>query len=114
MADQRVLQTGYDYKVYQYHLLGLAHHKAAATLYNSFNVLPLKNRIKMMNKKRTKEIGRTKYLLFLPLAALLLIISNIEAVARTTKNFTREVIQTVEKSTEQVTKAVDKYQNRPQ
>ena len=106
MADQRVLQTGYDYKVYQYHLLGLAHHKAAATLYNSFNVLPLKNRIKMMNKKRTKEIGRTKYLLFLPLAALLLIISNIEAVARTTKNFTREVIQTVEKSTEQVTKAV--------
>ncbi len=105
MADQRVLQTGYDYKVYQYHLLGLAHNKAAATLYNSFNVLPLKNRIKMMNKKRTKEIGRTKYLLFLPLAALLLIISNIEAVARTTKNFTREVIQTVEKSTEQVTKA---------
>ena len=105
MADQHVLQTGYDYKVYQYHLLGLAHHKAAATLYNSFNVLPLKNRIKMMNKKRTKEIGRTKYLLFLPLAALLLIISNIEAVARTTKNFAREVIQTVEKSTEQVTKA---------
>ncbi|WP_288508074.1 M56 family metallopeptidase [uncultured Bacteroides sp.] len=105
MADQRVLQTGYDYKVYQYHLLGLAHNKAAATLYNSFNVLPLKNRIKMMNKKRTKEIGRTKYLLFLPLAALLLIISNIEAVARTTKNFAREVIQTVEKSTEQVTKA---------
>ena len=105
MADQRVLQTGYDYKVYQYHLLGLAHHKAAATLYNSFNVLPLKNRIKMMNKKRTKEIGRTKYLLFLPLAALLLIISNIETVARTTKNFAREVIQTVEKSTEQVTKA---------
>ena len=105
MADQRVLQTGYDYKVYQYHLLGLAHNKAAATLYNSFNVLPLKNRIKMMNKKRTKEIRRTKYLLFLPLAALLLIISNIEAVARTTKNFAREVIQTVEKSTEQVTKA---------
>ena len=106
MADQRVLQTGYDYKVYQYHLLGLAHNKAAATLYNSFNVLPLKNRIKMMNKKRKKEIGRTKYLLLLPIAALLLIISNIEAVARTTKNFTREVIQTVEKSTEQVTKAV--------
>ena len=105
MADQRVLQTGYDYKVYQYHLLGLAHNKAAATLYNSFNVLPLKNRIKMMNKKRTKEIGRTKYLLFLPLAALLLIISKIEAVARATKNFARQVIQTVAKSTEQVTKA---------
>lgn len=32
----------------------------------------------MMNKKRTKEIGRTKYLLFIPLATLLMIFSNIE------------------------------------
>ena len=78
MADHRVLETGHDSKSYQYHLLGLAHHKAAANLSNSFNVLPLKNRIKMMNKRRTKEIGRTKYLMFLPLAALLMIISNIE------------------------------------
>ncbi|WP_300851820.1 M56 family metallopeptidase, partial [uncultured Bacteroides sp.] len=84
LADNRVLETGYDSKTYQYHLLGLSHHKAAATIYNSFNVLPLKKRIKMMNKKRTREIGRTKYIMFLPLAALLMIISNIEAVARTT------------------------------
>ncbi|MCR6508338.1 M56 family metallopeptidase [Bacteroides sp. KH569_7] len=82
MADARVLENGYDSKTYQYHLLGLSHQKAAATIYNSFNVLPLKKRIKMMNKKRTKEIGRTKYLMFLPLAALLLIVSNIETVAR--------------------------------
>lgn len=44
----------------------------------------------MMNKKRTKGIGRTKYLMFLPLAALLMIISNIEAVARTTKRLQRK------------------------
>lgn len=50
----------------------------------------------MMNKKRTRDIGRTKYLMFLPLAALLMIISNIEAVARTTKSIAKEVIQTVE------------------
>lgn len=106
LADQHVLQTGHDYKTYQYHLLGLAHHKAAATLYNSFNVLPLKKRIKMMNKKRTKKIGRTKYLVFLPLAALLMIVSNIEAVARTTKVFARDVIQAVERRTEQVTEAL--------
>nr|WP_302828972.1 M56 family metallopeptidase [uncultured Bacteroides sp.] len=96
MADASVLANGYDSKAYQYHLLGLSHHKAAATIYNSFNVLPLKKRIKMMNKKRTREIGRTKYLMFLPLAALLMIISNIEAVARTTKNIAREVIEAVE------------------
>lgn len=101
MADNRVIQTGHDYQSYQFHLLGLAHQKAAANLSNSFNVLPLKNRIKMMNKKRTKEIGRTKYLMFLPMAALLMIISNIEAVARTTKSIAREVIQTVEQVVEQ-------------
>lgn len=50
----------------------------------------------MMNKKRTREIGRTKYLMFLPLAALLMIISNIEAVARTTKEIALEVIEAVD------------------
>ena len=92
MADRRVLETGHDSKSYQYHLLGLAHHKAAANLSNSFNVLPLKKRIKMMNKRRTKEIGRTKYLMFLPLAALLMIVSNIEMVARTTEKFAKEMM----------------------
>ena len=95
MADSRVLETGHDSKSYQYHLLGLAHHKAAANLSNSFNVLPLKNRIKMMNKRRTKEIGRTKYIMFLPLAALLMIVSNIEIVARTTERFAKEVMEQV-------------------
>lgn len=92
MADHRVLETGHDSKSYQYHLLGLAHHKAAANLSNSFNVLPLKNRIKMMNKRRTKEIGRTKYLMFIPLAALLMIVSNIEMVARTTEKFAKKMM----------------------
>ena len=98
LADNRVLETGHDSKAYQYHLLGLSHYKAAATIYNSFNVLPLKKRIKMMNKKRTREIGRTKYLMFLPLAALLMIISNIEAVARTTKEMAKDVIEAVEEN----------------
>ena len=98
LADNRVLETGHDSKSYQYHLLGLSHYKAAATIYNSFNVLPLKKRIKMMNKKRTREIGRTKYLMFLPLAALLMIISNIEAVARTTKEMAKDVIEAVEEN----------------
>lgn len=53
-----------------------------------------------MNKKRTKEIGRTKYLLFIPLALALMIVSNIEAVARTTKSIAQEVMQTVEEQME--------------
>lgn len=40
-----------------------------------------------MNKKRTRAIGRTKYLMFLPLAALLMIVSNIEACTCHTKDY---------------------------
>jgi TonB family protein len=82
LADNSVLENGNDQKTYQYHLLGLSYHKNVATISNNFNVLPLKKRIKMMNKKRTREIGKAKYLLFAPLAATLLIASNIESVAR--------------------------------
>lgn len=46
----------------------------------------------MMNKRKTPEIKRTKYLVFLPLAALLMVVSNIEVVARTTKEFAKEVL----------------------
>ena len=114
MADARVLENGYDSKTYQYHLLGLSHQKAAVTIYNSFNVLPLKKRIKMMNKKRTKGIGRTKYLMFLPLAALLMIVSNIETVARTTKKIAVEVIEAVDPQTEQPAPEVQDPQVAPQ
>lgn len=85
LADRRVIEAGYDSKSYQYHLLGLTRNpQAIANLYTNFHVLHLKNRIRMMNKKRSRGIGRTKYLLFLPLGALLMLVSNIEAVARVT------------------------------
>ncbi len=114
MADARVLEHGYDSKTYQYHLLGLAHQKASATIYNSFNVLPLKKRIRMMNKRRTKEIGRTKYLMFFPLAASLMIVSNIEAVARTTKEIAAEVIEAVDTRMEPTTTKSSAPQVAPQ
>lgn len=92
LADDTVLESGYDSRSYQYHLLGLAHqHKDATALYNSFNVLHLKNRIGMMNKKRSRAIGRAKYLTFVPLVILLMVISNIEAVARITRNVKQEI-----------------------
>lgn len=49
----------------------------------------------MMNKKRTRTTGRIKYALFAPLAAALLLVSNIEAVARTAE----ELINPAEEST---------------
>ena len=50
LADRSVLCKGMDKKVYQYHLLAVAYRKNVATITNNFNVLPLKKRIKMMNK----------------------------------------------------------------
>lgn len=92
LADNTVLESGYDSRSYQYHLLGLAHHhKGSTQLYNSFNVLHLKNRIGMMNKKRSRGIGRTKYLMFAPLVILLMIVNNIEAVARITSGMAKEI-----------------------
>ncbi len=77
LADRKVIANGYDKKTYQYHLLGLEHTQlAAANLYNNFSVLPLKNRIKMLNRKRTRNIMRSKYLMFIPVAALLVLFSN--------------------------------------
>ena len=86
LADNNVLAGGTDSKKYQYHLLGLAYRKNVATISNNFNVLPLKKRIKMMNKKRTKRIAKVKYALYIPLAASLLVVSNIETVARDIAN----------------------------
>ena len=83
LADDRVVALGSERKAYQYHLLGLAYGRNVATISNNFTVLPLKLRIKMMNKKRTNRLGRAKYVLVLPLAAALLVASNVESVART-------------------------------
>lgn len=95
MADNHVLEQGYDCRMYQYHLLGLAHQKSANALSNSFNMLPLKNRIQMMNKRRTQRIKRIKYLIFVPVIGLLLVTSNIEAVARTARKIAIRSIESL-------------------
>jgi len=83
MADQEVMNAGFDKKEYQYHLIGLEHTPtAAANLYNYFSVLPLKKRITMLNKKRTHQARILKYLALLPMAAGLLVINNMDAMAR--------------------------------
>lgn len=78
LADKKVVEAGYDKKVYQYHLLGLSQSPqlVAANLYNNFSVLPLKNRIKMLNRKQTPGIMRSKYLFFIPVLAMLVFFSN--------------------------------------
>lgn len=54
----------------------------------------------MMNKKRSHGIGRTKYLIFIPLAAFLMLLSNIEAVARITGKMAADAVAGVKEATE--------------
>ena len=68
---------------YQYRLLGFSLQKNVATIANNFNVLPLKRRIIMMNLRRTRRTGMVKYILFVPVAAAMLLLSNIDSLART-------------------------------
>ena len=74
LADRNVIFSGIDRKTYQYHLLGIEHSRPVlANLSVNFNVLPLKRRIKMLNKKRTRNIMKSKYLMFIPLFGILLL-----------------------------------------
>ena len=58
-------------------------------------MLHLKNRISMMNKKRSRSIGRTKYLIFIPVVGTLLILSNVDALARITDELTESTFADV-------------------
>lgn len=92
IADAAVVGKNADRRTYQYHLLGFASQMNVATLANNFNVLPLKRRIIMMNSSKTRRTGMLKYILFVPAAALMLLLCNVDAMARaldddiTTKN----------------------------
>ena len=93
LADNQVAKTMEDSKQYQYHLLGLAHTNSKTGLYNNFNVSQIKSRIIMMNKKRTRTAGRIKYALFAPLAAALLIASNISCTSTETQEANTKAIE---------------------
>jgi len=99
LADRSVLEAGCNREHYQFHLLQLTYNNAITTITNNFNISQLKQRIIMINKsKKSNRIG-VKYLLVLPLAALLLCLNCTEknnkaenpAVTNTT---TPEVIET--------------------
>ena len=76
LADGKVMEAGFATKSYQYHLLGLAYnHKYG--LSNNFNFSHLKQRIIMMNKKKSNAAGHIKYALFVLPAFALLVAGNI-------------------------------------
>lgn len=84
LADRKVMEAGFATKSYQYHLLGLAYnHKYG--LSNNFNFSHLKQRIIMMNKKKSNAAGHIKYALFVLPAFALLVAGNISCSQETSE-----------------------------
>ncbi|MBI3720038.1 MAG: hypothetical protein HY252_15755 [Sphingobacteriales bacterium] len=99
LTDKLVLESGIDAKHYQYNLLkvsGIQNNIAAA---NHFHFLKLKNRIIMMNKKQTRPYQLAKYLLLVPVVAVMLMaFSNRAEMMRAIKQVTIADISPVKSS----------------
>ncbi|NDV59745.1 TonB family protein [Bacteroides sp. 519] len=111
LADRQVINSGYNKKSYQYHLIGLKQtsHLPVA-LYNSFSILPLKSRLKMLNRKATPAFMVYKYLLFIPFIAFLLIFSNCQNYMEQNKE---EELIPVEKVEDTIFEIVEKMPEYP-
>ena len=92
LADRSVLSSGCGAEHYQFHLLRLSYHKAAAKITNNFNVSLLKKRIFMMNKKQTPHRSIWKYALILPIVAVLLFFNSTFRAKAETENKT-DIVQ---------------------
>lgn len=103
LADRKVMEAGFATKSYQYHLLGLAYnHKYG--LSNNFNFSHLKQRIIMMNKKKSNAAGHIKYALFVLPAFALLVAGNISCSqdASQTEDAKEEVVAPVSPEAKEV------------
>lgn len=90
LADNKVINSGFDRKSYQYHLLQLSYPTPDYRLTNKFNVLPLKKRIVMMNQKKSSKSTVLKYLLIVPLSFSLVLISNAESLVSKAKDMLQQ------------------------
>jgi len=95
LADNSVLQLGFDSKNYQYHLLQLSYQVPKVNLVNKFNVSPLKKRITMMNQQKSAKAGILKYSLIVPLALALVLSSNAQTVVNKAKKALAATNETV-------------------
>ncbi len=80
LADNQVINAGFETKKYQYLLLNISCNYVDNQLINQFNISPLKKRITMMNKQKTSRKGLIKYTLIIPVALVMLIVSNAQHV----------------------------------
>ncbi|WP_162056463.1 M56 family metallopeptidase [Pontibacter pamirensis] len=71
IADREVIKSGIERKVYQYSLIRIGATSHAPTPVNNFNLLTIKNRIRMMNKMKSPIMHIARYLVLVPLVIAL-------------------------------------------
>jgi beta-lactamase regulating signal transducer with metallopeptidase domain len=72
IADDTVIKKGADKKCYQYLLLKVTGN-VSFSIANNLNFLSLKSRIGMMNKTKTSAFHLLKFVMFVPMATILLL-----------------------------------------
>lgn len=71
IADREAIKSGIERKVYQYSLIRIGTTSHAPTLVNNFNLITIKNRIKMMNKMKSPIKHLARYLVLVPIVIAL-------------------------------------------
>jgi len=88
ITDRRMLQLGADPKAYQYSLIKVSGIPYATAIANNFNFSHLKNRIKMMNQKRSAKYNLLRYLVLGCVVAIALLSLNFSRAAFIGKRIT--------------------------
>jgi hypothetical protein len=81
ITDRYILQQGADIKAYQYSLLKVSGIPYATAIANNFNFSHLKQRIMMMNKKRSSDYNLARYVLLGSIVLLVLVSLNFSRAA---------------------------------
>lgn len=93
MVDQKIIERGENKKNYQYSLLTESIKNTSISITNQFNVSQLKQRIRMMNKKRTNQLAYGKYLFFM-IFPMLLLTANSQSTMANEPNLHKDIIST--------------------
>ncbi|HEU4555932.1 MAG TPA: TonB-dependent receptor plug domain-containing protein [Chitinophaga sp.] len=76
ITDRQMLRQGVDPKAYQYNLIKVSGIPYATAIANNFNLSHLKNRIKMMNSKRSAKYNMLRYVVLGSIVAIALLSLN--------------------------------------
>lgn len=86
ITDRCILQQGMDAKTYQYSLIKVSGIPYATAIANNFNFSHLKNRIMMMNKKKSSQYHLLRYLVLGSLVGIALLSLNISRAGNKSKS----------------------------